>query len=235
MSATAAAAAASKDDASKTDDATELNPAQRALQSMDTTHKSMLVLRQKVVVVGDAAVGKTALVQRFHSGGQTFPKNYVMTIGCDFCVKLVNLPAQHTGGKSVGVELYIFDTAGQSVFNQRQLAQKYWENVSSVFLVYDSGNRDSFTSMEKWLREVQSVVPHRRLPGVVAATKVDLRDVGRVAVGSDEGRAFAEQHGLTFFQSSSLTHTNVDEPFQHIALTAYQRYVQNKQRVQRML
>ena len=39
-----------------------LNPAQRALKSMETVHKSRLVVRQKVAVVGDAAVGKTALV-----------------------------------------------------------------------------------------------------------------------------------------------------------------------------
>ena len=114
---------------------TTLNPAQRALQSMETAHKSQLVVRQKVAVVGDAAVGKTALISMFHSGGQSFPKNYVMTIGCDFNVKMVPLAPEHTGGLNVGVELYFFDTAGQSVFNQRQLAQKYWENVSTVMAV----------------------------------------------------------------------------------------------------
>ena len=112
-----------------------LNPAQRALKSMETVHKSQLVVRQKVAVIGDAGVGKTALVSMFHSGGQSFPKNYVMTIGCDFNVKMVNLAPEHTDGLNVGVELYFFDTAGQSVFNQRQLAQKYWENVSSVVAV----------------------------------------------------------------------------------------------------
>lgn len=36
------------------------------------------ILRCKVVVVGDGAVGKTAITQMLHSGGQTYPKNYVM-------------------------------------------------------------------------------------------------------------------------------------------------------------
>ena len=35
----------------------DLNPAQRALKSMETVHKSQLVVRQKVAVIGDAAVG----------------------------------------------------------------------------------------------------------------------------------------------------------------------------------
>ena len=54
--------------------------------------KPTLILRCKVAIVGDAHVGKTALTQMFHSGGQTFQKQYAMTVGVDFCVKVVNIP-----------------------------------------------------------------------------------------------------------------------------------------------
>jgi transport family protein 27 len=213
----------------------KLNPAQRALKSMETSHRSQLVIRQKVAVIGDSAVGKTALIEMFHSGGQSFPKNYVMTIGCDFKVKMIQLDDKITNGLNVGVELYFFDTAGQSVFNQRQLAQKYWENVSTVIAVYDVGNRDSFVSLSKWLTELQAVAPHRPLSGIVIANKMDLRDVGRMAIGSDEGQQFAQQHGLTFFQTSALDSKGVDAPFQHVAVKAYEKYTNNLERVQKML
>lgn len=213
----------------------QLNPAQRALKSMETAHRSQLVIRQKVAVIGDAAVGKTALCEMFHSGGQSFPKNYVMTIGCDFKVKMIQLDDKVTGGLNVGVELYFFDTAGQSVFNQRQLAQKYWENTSTVIAVYDVGNRDSFVSLSKWLTELQAVAPHRPLSGIVIANKMDLRDVGRMAIGTDEGQQFAQQHGLAFFQTSALESKGVDAPFQHIAVKAYEKYRNNLDRVQKML
>lgn len=36
------------------------------------------MLRAKVVIVGDACVGKTALVQMLKSGGHDYPKNYIM-------------------------------------------------------------------------------------------------------------------------------------------------------------
>ena len=52
-----------------------------AIRSMASTHKTLTVLRCKVVIVGDAKVGKSALAQMFHSGGHNFPKNYIMTIG----------------------------------------------------------------------------------------------------------------------------------------------------------
>lgn len=48
------------------------------LRKMDTTHKTVLMLRAKVVVVGDACVGKTAVTQMLKSGGHDYPKNYIM-------------------------------------------------------------------------------------------------------------------------------------------------------------
>ena len=39
---------------------------------------SQVVLRCKLCVVGDAAVGKTALSEVYTKGGSKFPKNYSM-------------------------------------------------------------------------------------------------------------------------------------------------------------
>ena len=51
---------------------------QSGIRSMESNHKQLVVLRCKLVIVGEAAVGKTALTQVFTSGGPTFPKNYLM-------------------------------------------------------------------------------------------------------------------------------------------------------------
>ena len=56
-----------------------------------------------------------------------------------------------------------------------------------------------------------------------------------MAIGTDEGQEFARQHGLEFFQTSALESKGVDAPFKHIALTAYQKYRANLDRVQKML
>ena len=47
------------------------------------------------------------------------PKNYVMTIGCDFNVKMVALEPEHTNGLNVGVEP-LLRHGRPVVFNQRQ-------------------------------------------------------------------------------------------------------------------
>lgn len=62
---------------------------QSGLRSMESSHKSIVILRCKVVLVGDACVGKTALTQSFVSGGTTYPKNYLMVISIvDYMINL---------------------------------------------------------------------------------------------------------------------------------------------------
>jgi len=62
---------------------------------------------------GDAAVGKSAIVQMFHSKGTHYPKSYVMTTGCDFVMKELKVPDTHTT-----VELHIYDCSGQPTFTE---------------------------------------------------------------------------------------------------------------------
>jgi len=197
------------------------------LSKMETTHVPKLILRCKVSVVGDPAVGKSALTQMMHSGGHMFPKNYVMTTGVDFCVADVKIPDQQTGGESnASVELYLFDCAGQSIFNQRELSSKYWENTAYVVAVYDVSNRESFQSVQKWLQAVRAVRPNT-LPGVLVANKIDLREGGinaRAVVDSNEGLVLAQQCGLEYFECSAMTGRDVEKPFNFIASQFHTNY-----------
>ncbi len=194
------------------------------LDKMETSHVPRLVLRCKVTIVGDQSVGKSALTQMFHSGGHMFPKNYVMTCSVDFCVKEVQIPDTNTA-----VELYLFDCAGQSIFNQRELNAKYWESTAYVMCVYDVSSRESFSSVQKWLQGVRSVRAGNmgQIPGVLVANKVDLREGGinaRSQVDSNEGLHLAQACGLEYFEVSAATGRDVDRPFEYIASQFHQNY-----------
>ena len=117
---------------------------------MDSKHQSLTMLRCKLVIVGDPWVGKTALTQVFSSGGSTYPKNYLMTVGAEFTVKQVPIP-----DTNIVVELYIFDCAGQSIFNQVEMNNKYYENASAVMAVYDVSSNESLQSSSKWITAVR--------------------------------------------------------------------------------
>ena len=61
----------------------------------------------KVVLIGEAGVGKTCLVRRFCQG--TFPIGQAATIGVDFLIKTIEINGEK-------IKLQIWDTAGQERF-----------------------------------------------------------------------------------------------------------------------
>tara|TARA_B110000971_G_C19884592_1_gene442354 strand:- start:83 stop:568 length:486 start_codon:yes stop_codon:yes gene_type:complete len=148
-----------------------------------------------------------------------------MTVGVDFLVREVQIP-----DTNATVELYMFDCAGQSIFNQRQMAEKLWENGSYVIVVYDVSSRASFQSAAKWLSSVRAIRPNSGggpLPGLLVANKIDLREGGinsRAEVDSQEGLNFAQNNKLEYFECSALTGRDVERPFNFIASQYHMSY-----------
>lgn len=179
---------------------------------------SVLKLRSKVVVLGDPGVGKSALTQMFHTNGQKFPKNYLMTIGVDFCMKAVQVA---DGESLAAVELYVFDTAGQDLF--AEMAPHYWEATASLVLVYDITRADSLDHLAEWLERISRVVPvESMISGCVVANKTDLHE--RREISREAGEVFAQRYGFAFFEASALEHSGVDAPFAHAAAATHRQY-----------
>jgi len=78
------------------------------------------------VVVGDPAVGKTALVQMFASSGTRFPKQYNMTCGVELAHK-ITLVAPPAADSEANVELYMLDSGGQDMFEE--MLPPFWEGA----------------------------------------------------------------------------------------------------------
>ncbi|POM77749.1 Ras-like protein Rab-11A [Phytophthora palmivora] len=167
---------------------------------METTHKSTTVLRCKVAIVGDATVGKTALVQVLKSNGHEYPKNYVMTSDVELSTKSIPIP-----DSSVVVELYLFDCAGQSIFNQLDFGTVHYKGASMALVVFDVNNKESFKSCSKWYQDVRDASPNHNIPGVLLANKTDLRYNNRDAISTKEAEEFAERNDLKYFECSAVS------------------------------
>ncbi|XP_068907253.1 ras-related protein Rab-30 isoform X3 [Tenebrio molitor] len=98
----------------------------------------------KVVLVGNAGVGKTCLVRRFTQG--LFPPGQGATIGVDFMIKTVDVDNEK-------VKLQIWDTAGQERF--RSITQSYYRSAHALILVYDISCQPTFDCLPDWLREIE--------------------------------------------------------------------------------
>ena len=143
-----------------------------------------------VVLVGEASVGKTALIQRFltDSFESTLP-----TLGVDLHKKLVTIDDK-------GVVVRLFDTAGQEKF--RSVTDDYFRKANGVVMVYDVTQKDTFHSLSYWLAKVRETSP-ANVKIMLIGNKIDL--IERREIGNAEGLAFAQQNQLFFTETSALS------------------------------
>jgi small GTP-binding protein len=87
---------------------------------------SYAIIRQKIVMVGDVAVGKSSIINCLL--GHKFKENYEASVGVDFFSKTVKFK-----GKSL--KLQIWDSAGQERY--KSLIPSYVRGSAIIFVVYD--------------------------------------------------------------------------------------------------
>ncbi len=163
----------------------------------------------KVVVLGEGAVGKTAIVTRFSHG--FFRTDYKTTIGSQFAVKNIEIDAHDRERRTV--KLQIWDVAGQSRF--QILRPMYYRGSSGGVLVFDVTRRRTFIVLEEWLDELEKAVG-KKIPLVLVANKTDLPD--RV-VEPQEGREFADSHEMPYLESSAKTGEGILDIFEMLGGT----------------
>ena len=161
----------------------------------------------KIVVLGEGAVGKTAIVTRFSHG--FFRTDYKTTIGSQFAVKNVEIVKSER--EKVTVKLQIWDVAGQSRF--QILRPMYYRGSSGGILVYDVTRRRTFIVLEEWLEELHKALG-KDIPLILVANKTDLPD--RI-VEPSEGREFADNHNMPYVESSAKTGEGIIDIFDQLA------------------
>jgi len=161
----------------------------------------------KIVVLGEGAVGKTAIVTRFSHG--FFRTDYKTTIGSQFAVKNVEIVKSER--EKVTVKLQIWDVAGQSRF--QILRPMYYRGSSGGILVYDVTRRRTFIVLEEWLEELHKALG-KDIPLILVANKTDLPD--RI-VEPSEGREFADNHNMPYVESSAKTGEGIIDIFEQLA------------------
>ncbi|MFX1262825.1 MAG: GTP-binding protein [Promethearchaeota archaeon] len=157
--------------------------------------------RLKIVMLGDGAVGKTALTIRFTEGG--FEADYKRTIGADFALKGIELK-----DLDANVTCIVWDLAGQPRFES--VRQGFYRGARGGLLVYDVTRRRTFLNIDDWKNECFTNLGNP-IPLVVVANKVDLED-SRV-VSREEGTEYAKNHNFLYVESSALTGENVEEAY----------------------
>ena len=117
----------------------------------------------KCVVVGDGAVGKTALLITFTTN--SFPGQYIPTVYDNYAANLM------VEGSPVSLSLW--DTAGQEEYDR--LRPISYPETQCFLLCFSIANPDSYSNViSKWAPEVRHYC--KETPIILIGTKRDLRD-----------------------------------------------------------
>jgi len=167
----------------------------------------------KVVVLGDAGVGKTSVVKQYVNG--IFDPQYKATIGADFLTKDVNLADR--GLK----KLQIWDTAGQERF--RSMAVSFYRGADACVLVYDMCDEKTFVNLEGWMKEFLDNAGVENstedFPFVVLGNKADKSD--EIVIPKSRAEAWIKgKKNVFLFETSALTKQNLNKAFDQIVLSA---------------
>lgn len=173
----------------------------------------------KLVLIGDGAVGKTSIRERYL--GKGFRRSQLATIGVDFAQK-------YTAYNGVNVRHIIWDLAGQPSYSS--VRRHYYRGSSAIVLVFSVVERDSFDNASRWLVEAHKQLRGSEwsgwssLPTAIVGNKIDLRESGEFenTVLTEEGQAFAKYFGqqldapFLYKETSALTGVNIDETFSEL-------------------
>ncbi|MFX1327915.1 MAG: GTP-binding protein [Promethearchaeota archaeon] len=164
----------------------------------------------KIMMLGDASVGKTSLTMRYISG--YFMEDLKLTIGVDFYSKT-------TSFKDKKVKLQIWDFGGEERF--RFLLSQYSKGANGAFFLYDITNQTSLDHLPDWTQVIREHAGD--IPIMLIGSKLDLHEFR--AVTRDDGILAARKYNLaSFVELSSKTGENVETAFSVLTEILFEKF-----------
>lgn len=172
--------------------------------------------RFKLVLIGEGAVGKTSIRQKYM--GKGFTGEYLKTIGADFASKTVELT--DTSGDNIKSIFQIWDLAGQQEF--KEVRASFYGGCQGVLIVYDITRKDTMDKLKDWILEAAKNAGGTIKAFYLIGNKCDLP--GR-EVPVEEGEKFAKflserlKFPIPFIETSAKTGENIDYLFLDLCRT----------------
>jgi Rab-like protein 2 len=151
----------------------------------------------KIIMLGDSAVGKSKLVERF--------------LLQEYCPRTLSTYAltmfrhEHTDqetGNNYAIDFW--DTAGQEQFNK--LHASYYFQADACILCFDVTRKITYKNLQTWYKELRRYCPD--IPVICVANKTDV-DLAMAKKGFN----FPKDNNLPFFFVSAAEGTNVVKVF----------------------
>lgn len=173
----------------------------------------MAEIKYKIVVIGNAAVGKTSLIRKYTKGA--FQEDYIATLGAQF--------TQHEEIiEGVNFKLIFWDIAGQPAFEK--MRKKFYSGSSGAIIVFSHSPDEinSFKSVDSWLSEVRQYCGKVQI--ALFGNKIDLVNEDELSINenlevcdSNVEQYVKKNKIMGYYKTSALTGQGVNQAFHLIA------------------
>ncbi len=176
------------------------------------------VLKAKLCLIGEAAVGKTSLVRRYVE--DAFDDRYISTLGGKVSLKKIWLTSRRDPSKTVEVQLSIWDLIGERSYLDT-LHQDYLKGAQGIIAVCDVTRYSTFEALDEWISAAFKIAG--QVPLAIVVNKMDLKDQIMCLYDEQEPREKAERNGGFALWTSAKTGENVNSIFGQMSLAVVRR------------
>lgn len=160
----------------------------------------------KVILVGNAAVGKTCLISSFLS--QPFDNQVNSTVAPSYnCADITR-----ADGRTVSLQ--VWDTAGQERYHS--VGKLFYRDADVAIVCYDAQNKESFDAIPMWISSIREEVENVKV--CLVLTKCDLLEQSEIKQNEMEANGVAVQYGAErVFITSAKENIGVKSLFNDVA------------------
>lgn len=167
----------------------------------------------KILLLGDGAVGKTSLVNRFVN--DKFTNQYLHTIGMQPSSKYLTI-----GSKNICFS--IFDIAGEQSF--KRLREMFYKGARGALITFDLTKKSSFNNVQSWYKEAKS-----KSKGTLFILVGNKNDLPKREVSSEDAKKLANKLKCEdYIETSALSGEMVEETFNLLGETIMKHTMEMK-------
>ena len=149
----------------------------------------------KVILLGDANVGKSSVINRLKNKGFNYNQTKTMTLEHYNLIIKIN---------AFILRMQIWDTAGQEKFDS--ITATYFKSTDVAIFVYAIDDKESFNRIPGWIKELddkntntskKSEEEDQLMIKILVGNKIDLENERKIDF--EDGEKFAKNNGFSFF------------------------------------
>ena len=183
------------------------------LEISEVSNTEKETMKFKTVIIGEAGVGKTSIVQQFVN--KCFQEKYVETIGVEFFTKTFKI-----NDKIIKAE--IWDTAGSERF--ASITKNYYRGADGALIVYDISNKTTFDNVENWFNDLKNACKEEAFI-ILIGNKNDLENQRQVS--NNMLINLGKNLGIAVMETSAKDDYNINESFYLLIKEIYSKISKN--------